>query len=140
MRPRVSRAALQTVSAVLAIVAAVALAIANVWPFDTSPPALPEDPTLWQLMLSDDITLGFARLGIVLLAVFVIASVPALIVGGRWIKTFGTSGLTADDAADASKALEETKTTLGEVRRQLEVVEQERDEALRELRSLIGGG
>jgi hypothetical protein len=121
------------------VVAAIVLALADAWPFNTSQQKLPADPTLWQLVLSDDITLGFVRLGLILLALFVVGSVPALIIGGRWIKGFGTTGLTADDAADASQALEDAKAKLDASARELEAVKQERDEALGLVRSVLGG-
>jgi hypothetical protein len=139
VQARVTQRGLQRAGAALIAVAAIILALADAWPFDTSPPKLPADPTLWQLVLSDDITLGFVRLGLVLLAVFVVASVPALVIGGRWIKGFGTTGLTADDAADASQALEEAKTKLDATAHELEAVKQERDEALGLVRSVLGG-
>jgi hypothetical protein len=130
----------QRVGAALIVLVAIVFAITNVWPFDASPPKLPADPTIWQLMLSDDTTLGFVRLGLVLLTVFVVASVPALIIGGRWLKGFGTTGLTADDAADASQALDDAKAKLDDTAHQLEVVKQERDEALELVRRVLGSG
>jgi hypothetical protein len=130
----------QRVGAALIVLVAIVFAITNVWPFDASPPKLPADPTIWQLMLSDDTTLGFVRLGLVLLTVFVVARVPALIIGGRWLKGFGTTGLTADDAADASQALDDAKAKLDDTAHQLEVVKQERDEALELVRRVLGSG
>jgi hypothetical protein len=131
---------MQRVGAALIVLVAIIFALANVWPFDASPPKLPADPTIWQLMLSDDTTLGFVRLGLVLLTVFVVASVPALIIGGRWLKGFGTTGLTADDAADASQALDDAKAKLDDTAQQLEAVKQERDEALEPVRRVLGSG
>ena len=131
---------MQWVGAALIVLVAIIFALTNVWPFDASPPKLPADPTIWQLMLSDDTTLGFVRLGLVLLTVFVVASVPALIIGGRWLKGFGTTGLTADDAADASQALDDAKAKLDDTARQLEAVKQERDEALELVRRVLGSG
>ena len=140
MRERVTQRGAQRVGAALIVLVAIIFAITNVWPFDASPPKLPADPTIWQLMLSDDTTLGFVRLGLVLLTVFVVASVPALIIGGRWLKGFGTTGLTADDAADASQALDDAKAKLDDTARQLEAVKQERDEALELVRRVLGSG
>jgi hypothetical protein len=130
----------QRVGAALIVLVAIVFAITNVWPFDASPPKLPADPTIWQLMLSDDTTLGFVRLGLVLLTVFVVASVPALIIGGRWLKGFGTTGLTADDAADASQALDDAKAKLDDTAHQLQAVKQERDKALELARSVLSSG
>jgi hypothetical protein len=140
VRERVTQRGAQWVGAALIVLVAIVFAITNVWPFDASPPKLPADPTIWQLMLSDDTTLGFVRLGLVLLTVFVVASVPALIIGGRWLKGFGTTGLTADDAADASQALDDAKAKLDDTAHQLEVVKQERDEALELVRRVLGSG
>lgn len=135
----VTQRGVQWLAAVVAITGAGVLAVADLWPFDTTPPALPADPSLWQFMLSDDITLGFVRLGLVVLALFVIASVPALIVGGRWVKGFGTSGLTADDAAAASESLEEAKKKLDETQEHVDELTRERDEAHQLLRTILGG-
>ncbi|HYZ75946.1 MAG TPA: hypothetical protein VE596_01105 [Gaiellaceae bacterium] len=56
-------------------------------PFGASASRVAETkPSLWQLLLTDRVTLGFVRLGLVLASVFVVASVPALIVGGRWLR------------------------------------------------------
>jgi ABC-type multidrug transport system fused ATPase/permease subunit len=140
VRERVTQRGAQWVGAALIVLVAIVFAITNVWPFDASPPKLPADPTIWQLMLSDDTTLGFVRLGLVLLTVFVVASVPALIIGGRWLKGFGTKGLTADDAADASQALDDAKAKLDDTAHQLEVIKQERDEALELVRRVLGSG
>jgi hypothetical protein len=59
-----------------------------------------------------------------------VASVPALIVEGRWLKGFGASGLTADDSADATAALVDSRSEFERVRKELEAVKKERDEAL----------
>jgi hypothetical protein len=139
---RVSLRGLQLIAAVLVVAVAVVLALADWWPFDVSQPALPADPSFWQLMLSDDLTLGFVRLGFVMLAIFVIASVPALIAGGRWIKGFGTAGLTADDAA--VKAAVDSDKVADAATKELDVVKQERDQAIdhatRLLRLLMSRG
>ncbi len=140
MQVRITQRWIQLIAAVLIVGIAIALALAKVWPFDTAPPDLPADPSLWQLMLSDDITLGFVRLALVLLAVFVVASVPALILGGRWLKGFGTTGLTADDVADAGSALQEATGKLEATTKELDAVKRERDEALSLLRALVRGG
>jgi hypothetical protein len=96
----ISERAVQLVFAAAAVVLAILLATQSAWPFDASRPKLPTRPSLWQLLLSDHVTLGFVRLAFVMLAGFVIASVPALVSGGRWLKSFGAGGLIADDATD----------------------------------------
>ena len=107
---------------------AILLAAGRAWPFDASPPR--EHASLWQLLLADRLTLGFVRLALVAVALFVVASVPALIMGGRWLKTFGTSGLTADEAVDTTAALTRARLELAGVREELEAVKKERDQAV----------
>ena len=143
MQIQVTQRGLQWLAAGLAILAAVILALAgDVWPFGTSLPPLSQhkDPSFWQFILSDETTLGFVRLALVMLALFMIASIPALIVGGRWVKGFGTTGLTADDAATADQALEEAKTKLDQATQELDAVKQERDQAIQLLRQIIDAG
>jgi len=108
----ISGRTVQLASAVAAVSVALFLAVQSAWPFDASRPKLPERPSLWQLLLADHLTLGFGRLAFVMLAIFVIASVPALVVGGRWMKSFGTGGFVADDVADLRRVLDETKREL----------------------------
>jgi hypothetical protein len=120
----------QLASAVAAVLLAILLAAQRAWPFDGSPPRLPARPSLWQLLLSDHVTLGFVRLAFVMLAVFVIASVPALAAGGRWLKGLGPGGLVADDAADLRSALHATERELERTTRDLEAMKKERDEAV----------
>ena len=126
----ISERVVQLVSAAAAVVLAILLAAESAWPFDASRPKLPEKPSLWQLLLSDHVTLGFVRLAFVMLAVFVIASVPALIAGGRWLKSFGAGGFVADDAADLRGALEVAEQKLERIARDLEAAKNERDEAV----------
>src|SRR5258706_15607628 len=109
MQFTVTRRTAQLLVALALVAISILLALNGWWPFNTSPPALPDKPSFWQFLLSDHLTLGFIRLGVVMLAVFVIASIPALITGGRWLKGFGTTGLTADDAVDADKAIDSVK-------------------------------
>lgn len=136
--------------AVLSILVVSILAWRNVWVFRSTVPALPADPekvSLWQFILSDRATLGFVRLAFIALGVYALASVPALIVSGRWLKGFGTSGLTADDAAAAKTAaaagsdLAEMEAQLSEAIREGKAAAEraaqalrERDEALETLR------
>lgn len=93
------------------LVAVVLAAWQGSGPFQAAPPALRRDeqePSLWFFLLSDRLTLGFFRLGLIALAVYAIVSIPALIAGGRWVKGFGTSGLSVDDAQkveDTEKAV-----------------------------------
>lgn len=95
----------------LVLVAVVIAAWQEFGPFQAGPPALRADekePSLWYFLLSDRLTLGLVRLGTIAVAIYAIISVVALIIGGRWIKAFGTGGLTIDDVQkveDSDKAL-----------------------------------
>ena len=129
---RVSERTFQRIAAASVTVAAVILALGAWWPFDSSPRALDsyEDPSLWQFLLSDRTTLGFARLGVIALMLYVLASVPALGIAARWLRGVGTGGVSADEAAEGREvvaALREERTTLLQ---ELDEVKEERDEAL----------
>lgn len=130
VRVVLSERVVQLTLAAAAVVLAILLAAQSAWPFDAARPKLPEKPSLWQLLLSDHVTLGFVRLAFVMLAVFVIASVPALVAGGRWLKSFGAGGLIADDAAGLRGALAATERALDRTTRDLEAAKKERDEAV----------
>ena len=124
-----SRRRVQALAALSALLTAIVLAATSVWPFATTPPPLESKPSLWQLLLSDRATLGFARLALVALTLFVIASVPALLVAGRWLKAFGTSGLSADDAAQADATVERLESELQRLTANLEQVTRDRNKA-----------
>jgi hypothetical protein len=121
-----TRRKVQLGAAAAALVVAGIFAYTEKWVFATTPTKLNEiaKPSLAQLVLSDRATLGFVRFGIVLLALYAIASVPALIAGGRWLKGFGTSGLTADDA------LAEGADTIANLKQVIEELKAQRDEAV----------
>lgn len=108
------------------------LATQRSWPFDSAPPKVGPDaqPSLAQYFLADTVTLGFVRLAIVFLAGFVLVSIPALIVDSRWIKGFGTAGLTTDEAREASEVV----TGLREL---LATAEKERDEAIGKIEAAL---
>jgi hypothetical protein len=78
------------------------------WPFKDEPQevATMEDPSFWDYLLADRLTLGFVRLALVAFATFVLLSTVALVLAGRWMKGFSSSGMAADDAESASVALE----------------------------------
>jgi hypothetical protein len=100
VRIGISGRAVQLATGTAAVAGAILLAAQRAWPFDASRPKLPARPSLWQLLLSDHVTLGFVRLAFVMVAVFIVASVPALVVGGRWLQGLGAAGFIADDAND----------------------------------------
>jgi small-conductance mechanosensitive channel len=107
------------------LVAAFAVLIA-IWlvefgPMRAHPLEVPKgtSPSAWQLVFSNSATLGFVRLALILLALFVIASIPALFVAGRWFKGFGAGGLTADDAVAADEQIEKHKQQSRQISRRL---------------------
>src|SRR6266508_4904512 len=81
---------------------------ASHWPFQDDPAAVTsvQRPSFWNYLLADRVTLGFVRLGIVALAVFLLLSTVALALAARWLKGFGTAGMAADDADLADALLE----------------------------------
>lgn len=119
----------QQVGAVIILLAAVGLALGRVWPFDAKPIPLGEDPSVWQIILSDRVTLGFLRLSLIALGAFVAMSVVALAIAGRWLKGFGKEGLTADDASKAEKSIEDLEDQVRELT-------DERDQALEETQTM----
>jgi hypothetical protein len=86
---------LQYIASSAACCVALGLAVAGIAMFRES--SLPADASVWRLLLDDRLSLGFIRLGAVAGAIYMIASVPALVVGGRWLRAVGPSGLTADE-------------------------------------------
>jgi hypothetical protein len=128
---RITRRVLQLSIALVLVAASILLAALRGWPFGASPPRLAETkPSLWQLLLADRVTLGFVRLAIVLASVFVVASVPALIVGGRWLRGFGAGGVTADDAADGTAAVGQLRTEVRALHAELYAARKEHETAL----------
>lgn len=120
--------------AVLVAAAVLVLAATKFGPFD-DPPPLSSNPGFFELLLRERYTLGLVRLGLAVLAAFVVVSVPALIIAGRWLKGFTKEGLTADDVAEAGNSLAELETQLKDVSAErdsfVEQAEELRDRALR---------
>lgn len=114
---------------------------ASHWPFDDqrAPDTLDAiaKPSIWDYLLADRVTVGFVRLGIVALAAFVIVSVPALLVAGRWLKALGTGGLTADEATETSSRIDVLEEKLDRATEKVDEVTKERDEARKLVRSLL---
>ncbi len=135
------RKALQYVAAGITFLLVAAAWWRHWWPFTAHPRELKSyaHPSAWQLIFSDRATLGFVRLVVAGLAIYVAVSVPALAVADRWLRGFGTGGLTADDAEVVSKTIEEyreevntLKAGLQEATEQTDNLRHERDE-LRDL-------
>ena len=130
MNVKVSTRQLQIAAAVGSAAVAVWLAASDTWVFANAAPTLPDKPTFWQLLMSEHTTLGFVRLALILTALYAIVSVPALVTGGRWLKGFGSSGFTADDAVQADDTIEELKS-------QVEKLTAQRDRLERQLKRLM---
>ncbi len=82
------------------------------WPFHQRPIDLGESPSLWEVLLNDRLTLGLLRAGLAAIVTYVVVSVPALVVGGRWMKGLTTAGMTADDAVSAHQEIEDLQRGL----------------------------
>ena len=115
------------------------------WPFDTAAANVNRiaEPSIWQYLLSDRYVLGFVRLALVALALYVVLSVPALVIAARWAKGIGSHGVAADEAEEATKTLEDYEEELSHVTQQLEAanaaiddISKQRDAALGILRGL----
>ena len=134
-----TRRHVQFLAAGSGVVVSILLAATSVWPFDTTPPPLEPKPSLSQLLLSDRAILGFARLALVALMLFVIASIPALLVAGRWLRAFGTSGISADEVAQTSGAVAELENQAGTLAAQVDRLTRERDDARELADQLLAG-
>ncbi|HUQ23932.1 MAG TPA: hypothetical protein VM049_13095 [Gaiellaceae bacterium] len=99
------------------------LAVDGRWPFDASPAEgrTFEDPSVWQYLLSDRYVLGLLQLALVALSLYIVISVPALAAAARWAKGFGTTGVTTDDAARATRTLEDYERELADVNAKLDL-------------------
>lgn len=85
-----------------------------------------------ELLLGDRVLVGMLRLAIFAGAVYGIASIPALIVGGRWVKGLGTTGILVDDArAEADLAVEDSKLRVAALTARIERVARQVDEIKR---------
>jgi hypothetical protein len=105
------------------VVASLLSAVFSLWPFDLELPPPRENPSVWEVLLHDRLVLGFLRLALTFVALYAIASIPALAIAGRWMKGFGSSGLSVDEVQTAD-------TTIGDLAGELEEAKRERDEAL----------
>lgn len=84
----------QMVIAAAAVLVSLILAVAGVAMFQSSDPRA---GSVWKLVVSDRLTLGFVRVAVIAAAIYVIASFPALILAGRWIRSVGPAGVTTDE-------------------------------------------
>ena len=111
--------------AIIVVLLVTILALAKVWPFDHAPPKVDRtNPTVWQLLLDDRVTLGLARLALAAGALFGILSVLGLVAQNRWLRNF--LGLKVDDPGTVS----DLKAQLDRMRDERDEARAERDEAL----------
>jgi hypothetical protein len=105
---------LQEVAAAATLIAAFVIAGQEKWVFaKTLPVTRRGNPSFTQQIFSDRATIGFVRFAIVLLALYVIASVPALLVGGRWLRGLSRPSVAAGDAvADGAIVIADLKSKL----------------------------
>lgn len=89
------------------------------------------------MMFADRVTLGLIRLAVLGIAGFIVVSVPALVLAGRWLKAFGTQSIAADAAEDADKALEKQQTELQAARQKVKILTRQRDDAIQIAQALI---
>ena len=106
-------------SGLAALVATIALACFGVWPV---PKAVADDGVL-DMILDDRVLIGMIRLTLLVMALYAIASVPALIAGGRWVKGMGTSGIIADDARIESRTAAEADRRLDALQKRNDALE-----------------
>jgi len=120
---RIDRRVLQEIAALATLVAAFVIASQDKWVFAKTLPVTKKNPTFAQQIFSDRATIGFVRFAIVMLALYVIASVPALVVGGRWLFASRATRAATDDAvADGAVVIADLQ---GKVRK----LQSERDAA-----------
>ena len=81
---------------------------------------------------SDRATLGFIRAALVMLAIYVIGSLAALLVSGRWIRSIGRGGLETDPA----RSIEER---IAELEKEAKIANERRDELARLLEVMVRG-
>ena len=94
-RPYFRQRAVQFVAAALLALTGIVLAVAGGGLFASSPG---KSRSLWQLILDDRATLGFVRLAVLTMSLYVVSSIGALAVGGRWLRSISTTGIEADEA------------------------------------------
>lgn len=85
------------------VATAVLLAAFRLWPV----PDAVRGRSWFEVLLGDPVLVGVLRLAVFVAALYFVASVPALVMGGRWVSGLGTGGITTDAArADLTAALE----------------------------------
>ena len=86
-----------------------------------------QGPSVWQYLFADRVTVGFGRLALVFGSLFLIASVVALAIAGRWMSGFG--GLSVDERESAEEHISEIEEQLKETQIRLDKEAIKRQEA-----------
>jgi hypothetical protein len=115
------RRIVQATGAAAALIVALALAGAGRGVFRTG--RIQPRASLWTVLLSDRVTVGFIRLAIVIAALYIVTSLVALALGGRWLSALSTRGFATEDAWISQE--------LARSRARQRALEEERDEAVR---------
>ena len=110
-----------------AMLLALVIVVAEVWPVPSE--GVGGDSVVASL-LDDRALIGILRLAIVVAALYFVASVPALIVGGRWARGAGTTGILADEPAGDPPMVAEARRDAARLLLAYERVKHERDELL----------
>jgi hypothetical protein len=112
----------QWLAAITAAGIVLGLAGTSSWPFDGHPHTVAyyDDPSVWQFLFGDRLMVGFVRLAVVALILYLVASVPALTVAGRWMKGFGTSGLSTDDAQASRETMKDLRRDAADLAAELD--------------------
>ncbi len=77
------------------------------WPFNETTPKLGDDPSLWRLLLSERLTLGFVRLALAAGSAFLLASIFVLAVNNRWIVKLSPTEVTTEQLDEANRTIRE---------------------------------
>ncbi|HYP22507.1 MAG TPA: hypothetical protein VEV43_02950 [Actinomycetota bacterium] len=80
-------------------------------------------------VVQDPVMVGALRLTIFAGTLYALASIPALVVGGRWARSVGTAGFVADEA-QVPASVEEADRTIANLRVVVSRLLRERDELL----------
>lgn len=111
----------------------VALAAFSLWPFHAAPADPGTNPSVWEVLINDQWIQGTVRLGLVAVVAYVVGSVPALLIGRRWMKGLGTSGLAADEARNIDEIIEDYESTIDDVQNENQQILMEADAVMNEL-------
>lgn len=115
-----------------AVMVAAALTTFELWPIPRT-----VDGTFVEALFGDRAIVGLLRMTVVVAALYGIASVPALVVGGRWAKGVGTTGFVADERRrEVPAVVERIEGEVAGLRQELALVTRERDDLLSLLDSL----